>query len=1851
MRLLWLLAALGLAQAGPFKTISNGLFAEDNFRLDEFVKPESYVIELSLKDNFATDKTFTGKTTIVFNVEKETSSIRLHRAEEMDIELANIVLTDDKKAEIKIEKMTYDAVTEIITLILKGDLVKNTKYSLDFKTFKGKLYEDMYGFYLSTYKLDAKKTETIATTQFQATYARRAFPCFDEPQFKAKFTITINHPIGYTALGNQPKIAASTNVKTTFKETVSMSTYIVAFVVSKFEAQPTNNKEMSIWARKEAKETMKFAAEDTPKLVKQLDEYTGIPYLSTKMEQLHQVAIPDFSAGAMENWGLLTYRESALLWDPKESTTKNKQRVSSIMAHEQSHMWFGDLVTMKWWEHAWLNEGFARFFEYFTTGEVHPDWNTMEQFVVEQMHTVFPLDAVTSQPLSNKVDSATEIQSNFGSITYNKGGCIVRMMQHLMGVKEFKKRIQKYLKRNQFEKTVPDDLFRELSNMEDVTEMKNFMKEWIYSPGYPVVSVNYSKGKVLLKQERFVYDKQTTPEKKEAKTIWKIPISYSIEDEADFQNTKPKLNMTGETGEIIVLPKKWIILNMQQTGYYRVNYDGILLGLIHETLKDKKKIDKIDPISRAQLVDDVFNLARGGYKTYKESLDFIGYMKEETSYYPWYTAFNSFSFLRKRLSGSLHTDLTNYMKDLMANVYKSLTTGNKAIESEHIGKLKKTLINQWACEINMGTCVQSSKEQFKKYMEGGAAIEPDMRSVVYCAAVRHGSDKEWEHLFNKFANAKTTASENATIITALGCTNDKKLQEKYLASSIGGTIRKQDAQSVFTAVLTGNPTGVDIALNFMATKFEEIVKSYGGMNSLSNVITSISERITSPEQVKKFEKFLKDNEGKLQDATKDVTKAAIATAETNMKWVKSYEKDLTAWFNTYNGRNSAAGITGSLALVAAFAIISKMLHLPEMILLWLLATLGLVQGGPLNNTSNGLFGEVNDRLDEFVKPESYEIDILLTDGFALKKIFTGKSQIKFNIEKSTNVIRLHKAKELIILDNDIALTDDKTVALGIVNVEYNEDTEILHITIGNYLAIGKYILQFRSFQGTLAENAYGFYLSTYKVDSKNTETFAITQFQPTYARHAFPCFDEPQFKAKFTITVNHPLGYTALGNQPKINTSPSTTIFKETAPMSTYAVAFVVAKFEPIATTHKQMKIWARKEAREFMVFAAEDTPLLVQKLNQFTGIDYFSTTMNQLLQVAIPDYPAGATENWGLLTFSESALLWDPKESTTKNKQRVSSIMAHEQSHMWFGNLVSMKRWEDAWLNKGFARFLEYFITEKVHPDWNMMDQFVVEQMHTVFPLDDVTTQPLSNKVSSSSDIQSNSITYNKGGCIVRMMQHLIGPPEFKMRIQQYLNKNKFSSAVPDDLFRELSSSENVNEMKNMMKEWIYSPGYPVVSVSYSKGRAVLKQERFVYEKHSTQGKKESKTIWKIPITYTTGDNPDFRNTKPKINMTSATTEITIDTKKWIIFNIQQTGYYRVNYDRILLGLIHETLKDKSTIDEIDQINRAQLVDDVLNLARGDYTKYNDSLNFIGYMKEETSYYPWYTAFNSFSFLRKRFSGNLYTTLTNYIKDLMGNVYKSLERAEITTESEHIRKLKKTLVMQWACEINMGDCVKTSKDDFKKYMEGGAAIEPDMRSVVYCAAVRHGSFKEWQFLFEKLASEQSVSSENAKIITALGCTNNTILQQEYLTSSIDGTIRKQDTHSVFTAVLTGNPTGVNIALNFMANKFEEIVKNYEGMNPLSKVITSIAERITSSEQVEKLKKFLRDNEGKLQDATKDATKAAIATAETNMKWVKNHEEEIMTWLNKYNSRNSTAGIAGSLSQVAGFAIISKMLH
>ncbi|XP_054709109.1 thyrotropin-releasing hormone-degrading ectoenzyme-like [Uloborus diversus] len=886
-------------------------------RLPGHVIPKHYNLTLQLfmppKYNFTTK----GKVQILFECLEDTKVITLH-ARDLQVEFArlqSVAEPDLDNSSTSSWKTNVSTAPEkqLVFIHSTRAMFPKRHYILDI-TFTGLINNLSVGLYRSSYKSERGNTSWIASTQFEPTDARRVFPCFDEPALKATFELHLIRDKHAKALANTPeqrKLVLDDEWEcVTFEITPRMSTYILAFVVGDIISynKPENGvNKVQIWSRTDMIQYGEHAHNVSPELLTFYNGYFEVPYSLNKTDL---VAVPDFLHAAMENWGIIIFEESALLYDREKSPTDSKVFVTLVIAHELAHQWFGNLVTPAWWDNIWLNEGFATFYEYVGVDYLQPDWNITHLFIASIYEVMETDSLVTSRAMAAPV-STEEILDVFDEISYLKGGAIIRMLESFLGERNFRQGLKNYLWRYSFKNAREQDLWQNL-NLWNRNELgvKQIMRTWTSQAGYPVVTItrNYENSTGLIEQHPFRLDVETSllqrpfsdldggdskinlkvPDKK-----WKIPLSFTNGKELDW-STSTDFWLTNLSAKVSGLPANdtWIIANVQQVGYYRVNYDRENWELLLTQLLENHKA--IHVVNRAQIINDILNLARTDQVDYALALNMTKYLYQEQEYLPWQAAFSTFRYIDMMLSKTkAHKSWQNYVLTLMSPLYADLGWTNEENSDSVLTKFLRKNILKWNCNYGNEDCVNKSRLMFQEWtkeMATNVTIATDDQEVVLCTGIAKGTVEEWELMRKRYLKENFRVQKNI-FLKSLACTKEKELLKKLLRSALDteSGIPLQDGSDVFLYVAE-NFNGRDVIYDFFKDHLEDITARFGshGLGG-SAIVHYATAALRTENEVSELASFMKRREDRFHGFYKAM-RESLQKSTNNYNWmVHKYE--------------------------------------------------------------------------------------------------------------------------------------------------------------------------------------------------------------------------------------------------------------------------------------------------------------------------------------------------------------------------------------------------------------------------------------------------------------------------------------------------------------------------------------------------------------------------------------------------------------------------------------------------------------------------------------------------------------------------------------------------------------------------------------------------------------------------------------------------------------------------------------------------------------------------------------------------------------------------------------------------
>ncbi|XP_060872010.1 endoplasmic reticulum aminopeptidase 1-like [Metopolophium dirhodum] len=886
---------------------TNGdIFPWNNVRLPTFARPYSYHIRIHPN---LTSLDVKGQVLINFRLVRDSDYIVFH-SKNLTIVEKRVVNADNHEKIYEVSRMLEYSAGQQILLEFEETLSADHNYTLIIK-YTTRLSRELEGFYISSYTTSKGERRYLATTHFEPTYARSAFPCFDEPQFKAKFRMSILRNRFHIALFNMPIKESMDDglymgvglMRDDFEESVEMSTYLVAFVVCDYQyvhAQTLQGVAVRVYAPPELLSQTSFALSTATKVMDHYSDFFGVPYPLPKQDL---IAIPDFGAGAMENWGLITYRETSILYDEKETSAVAHQWVAVVVAHELAHQWFGNLVTMCWWNDLWLNEGFASFLEYRGVDHVMPGWSMMAQFVLDKTQQGLKLDALsTSHPISVSVHDPVEIEAIFDSISYSKGAAILYMLEKFLGLETLRSGLNDYLNTHKYGNADTTDLWSVLSlHAKNTVQVRYIMDTWTCQMGFPVIKISRENSSssnnavsFTAMQSRFLLTSEIASKVKNRAAPsqydykWYVPLSFYTDITSYREQEVVWMNMTDVRFEVD--PKvRWLKANVNQSGFYRVNYDDGLWNEIIGQLQLNHEV--FSAADRASLIDDIFTLCRAGILNVTVPLELSKYLYKERDFVPWATALEHFENWSKFLSESSPYKLfLDYTKSLLGPVARSVGWDD---QGTHLEKLMRSQILSAAIIYGIEDVVKEAKNRFEEWMYENKRVPPNLREVIYLAGIIYGDVKEWNFCWDKY-NQSRVPSERQLLLTVLGASNDPWLLQKLLSTTLDSTkVKAQDVKMVFGVVASQGSQGQLLAWRHLKANWDNLQTLFGnGTFTLGGLITAVTSHFATEYDFKEVSDFFRYID--VGSGTRALEQS-LEMIQLNVHWVNNNEAQIYDW--------------------------------------------------------------------------------------------------------------------------------------------------------------------------------------------------------------------------------------------------------------------------------------------------------------------------------------------------------------------------------------------------------------------------------------------------------------------------------------------------------------------------------------------------------------------------------------------------------------------------------------------------------------------------------------------------------------------------------------------------------------------------------------------------------------------------------------------------------------------------------------------------------------------------------------------------------------------------------------------
>jgi puromycin-sensitive aminopeptidase len=803
---------------------------------------------------------FDGTETVVFDVSEPIREIVIN-AVDLDVHHAEVERPDGSRLD---GAPRADDSTQRLTVGLPESVPPGEGYRLHLR-FTGKLNDQLNGFYRSRFTGTDGVDRTIATTQFEPADARRAFPCWDEPEFKATFVIQLVIDDDLVALSNAAVVdetpLAGGRKRVSFAETMRMSTYLVAFVVGPFECtepEMIDGVPLRVAAVLGKLHLSGFAEQSASHALRFFSRYFDIPYPGDKIDH---IAIPDFAFGAMENLGCVTYREHVLLVDPAVASQLELQRIATVIAHETAHMWFGDLVTMKWWNGIWLNEAFATFMELMANEDFRPEWLVWNAFGNSRASALSTDGLRATRPIEFPVGRPEEAESMFDVLTYQKGAAVLRMLEQYLGPETFRKGISHYLTTHAYDNTDTGDLWDALETISG-EPVKAIMDSWIFQGGYPLVTVEPGDEDTVIRieQRRFLYDSEGAGTAAEQR--WAVPVNLRASVGGQVQ--RQRLLVDGPTATVTFDgPVNWVVVNDGAWGFYRVRYAPELTA----RLREAGVATVCDPLERMSLMVDSWASVVAGQATLEEWVDAVVALGPEDDPDVWSAVLSAVGFLDLVAGDEERQAVAAFVRRIAGPAWDRLGWDPPVGESQRLGITRGRVLSALGTIGADPAVIQEARNRFEHYDgdpagpggqggPGGPGLAPDLVTPAAHVAAHAGGEGAWQLILERY-RAGRTPQDKIRYLDALAFSADPALLARTLDLALTDEVRSQDAGFLIAYVMS-NRAGGRLAWKWLERRWPE-VKARIPPGLVARIFESIVS-LVDPEVAAEVHRFLDSHE-------------------------------------------------------------------------------------------------------------------------------------------------------------------------------------------------------------------------------------------------------------------------------------------------------------------------------------------------------------------------------------------------------------------------------------------------------------------------------------------------------------------------------------------------------------------------------------------------------------------------------------------------------------------------------------------------------------------------------------------------------------------------------------------------------------------------------------------------------------------------------------------------------------------------------------------------------------------------------------------------------------------------------
>lgn len=1613
--------------------------------------------------------------------------------------------------------------------------------------------------------LNSNGTSNTIYTHFEQSMAKRAFPCFDEPSIKAIFQVTIVRNSNMTSVSN-------TQLKNQFNRGNGM-------IADVYEPTPL----MSTYL-------LAFVISDYKYVHKTSENGTLVRVYYPKNFQREAIQVLDFSVKILDHFTKLfgvPYSLRKLDLFPIENFSNAGMENWGLILMSSRYMFFNPMKVSASMEvkclniivheivHQWIgNLVTVDDWKHIWIAEGLTEYLSLRE--ITKLHSSFKtgnnmLFETRLKALRSKQKSVSQPLSTpfYHNLAYEESAALFLMLDSILGEDNFNTAIKTFLKTYNQSNFDEDNLWDSMKGAN--ISITKFVNPWVTQKNYPLLTVakNNATSKLNISQEPFMISSlyiETFPSKGDT---WTIPYTFkeyskSKQEMSPFYYLKEKENLKSS------VKSDWVLANVDSSGFYRVNYDVENWHGIIKQLKNNHTV--ISAVNRANLISDSWALTRAKRINPEIFLQLIDYMDKETSYAPWMAFTKIFDeFYQLSQESPEMSNYLNFFQKKIKKIYEKVGWQNNTENSFDERILQGAMITL-ACYVEYPNCISNAVQIYRRWKQDPDqnSINPDYRFIVLCVGLKEGSRRDCEFLNERLGTGDSF--EDTDIRMALTCASQPWILKSHLENVVKSDLLSQKELTTIIAYIARNPVGTSIVKKFLESKCQLNDSIAVGSGDLSVSCGTVAESISN---LVNYDILQLQNAHYLPPSYRQ---ELLEMNYLKKNWLVNYMPLGAKWIQQDNNET-----------------ITKSPRLPTDL-------------KPIHYTIE-------------LKPDIY---LENTSDFT----FEGKVSILINCLNATKDIVLN-SKLLKITNVTVFYL---STSISVLGTSHDKELERLTISISEEIQPGTNFTVYMDFEGPLTNDLNGLYYSTYMKGEKAVH-LATTQFEPTSARKAFPCFDEPKLKATYDVILLRKNHFKSISNMP-IKRSENRTdgyvadYFQKTPIMSTYLLAFIVCDFVReigYVNNKTEVGVWTKQSSVPDNKLALNSTIVILEYYNKLFAYEY---PLPKEDIIAIPDFAAGAMENWGLITYREINLLYNSNYPSISHERYVVLVVAHELAHQWFGNLVTMCWWNDLWLNEGFATFIQYVGMNHYEPNWKIFDYFNLDVVQRALKADgSLSSHPLD--VPEGHSIAFDTISYQKGASVIQMLKFFLGDSIFEKGLQHYIKKHAYANAANKDLwkaFTEEAIAQNVTDLDvgDIMKEWILEMNYPVIFVKWTGSDIVIDQKRFVYEKTPSKCKKLKNVIWKVPFTYTTSKDLNFNVPSRDIKWlltdkkTIKVNQVKADTD-WIIGNVYQKGFYRVNYENDNWDKLIHILNTNHK--KIPTANRAQIIDDAWNLAEAEMLDDKIPLDTLNYLKYERDNVPMTAAANQITHVRNMLHGTSnYGCFEEYMQDIL--------QPSFTYAKNMNNTLFQSKVVFMACMFDLPDCIDLAKSLFEEWK---VAIKDNKTSPlknvellyeVFCIGVRHGNKDDWFLVYTAFKNSNDASEKN-QFIYALGCTQKLWLLQTYLKLAVEMKVfRRQDFRAV-ASTISRNPIGKDLIWQYVQKDWEKLLNDHEQTFVLRSLIQAATRYLNTDYQLNELENFMDTHP--MLGVAKEAFESALDKTRVNIRWMKRNQKVIKEWLQKQN--------------------------